>query len=67
MSEIKGNYITIEEMPFGCVVNDIVAGGHVVIGDLEDVDLLIDSLQRMKADWYGDSNEQLRRTARFST
>lgn len=57
MSNIKGNYITIEEMPIGCVVNDIVSGGHVVIGDLEDVDLLIDSLQRLKSDWYGDSNE----------
>ena len=30
---------------------------YVVIGDLEDVDLLIDSLQRLKADWYGDSDE----------
>lgn len=57
MTNIKGNYITIEEMPFGCVVNDIVSGSHVVIGDLEDVDLLISSLQRMKADWYGDSDE----------
>ena len=57
MTNIKGNYITIEEMPFGCVVNDTVAGSHVVIGDLEYVDLLIDSLQRMKADWYGDSDE----------
>lgn len=56
MSKFKGNYITIEEMPFGCVVNDIESGRHVVIGDLEDVDLLIDSLQRMRADWYGDSN-----------
>lgn len=44
-------------MPFGCVVNDTVSGRHVVIGDLEDVDLLIDSLQRMKADWHGDSDE----------
>ena len=57
MANIKGNYITIEEMPFGCVVNDTESGGHVVIGDLEDVDLLIDSLQRLKADWYGDSDE----------
>ena len=57
MSEIKGNYITIEEMPFGCVVNDTESGGHVVIGDLDDVDLLISSLQRMKAEWYGDSDE----------
>ena len=57
MSNIKGKYITIEEMPIGCVVNDIVSGGHVVIGDLDDVDLLIDSLQRLKADWYGDTDE----------
>ena len=57
MTVIKGNYITIEEMPFGCVVNDTESGGYVVIGDLEDVDLLIDSLQRLKADWYGDSDE----------
>ena len=57
MSEIKGKYITIEEMPFGCVVNDIESGRHVVIGDLEDVDLLIESLQRLRADWYGDTYE----------
>ena len=57
MSKFKGNYITIEEMPFGCVVNDIESGRHVVIGDLEDVDLLISSLQRLKAEWYGDSDE----------
>ena len=57
MTVIKGNYITIEEMPFGCVVNDTVVGSHVVIGDLKDVDLLIDSLQRLKAEWYGDSDE----------
>ena len=57
MSEIKGNYITIEEMPFGCVVNDTESGGCVVIGDLDDVDLLISRLQRMKADWYGNSDE----------
>lgn len=57
MTDIKGNYITIEDMPFGCVVSDIESGRHVVIGDLEDVDLLISSLQRMKADWYGDSDE----------
>ena len=57
MTDIKGNYIAIEEMPFGCVVNDIESGRHVVIGDLEDIDLLIDSLQRLKAEWYGDSDE----------
>ena len=57
MSKIKGNYITIEEMPFGCVVRDINSYDHVIIGNLEDVDLLIDSLQRLKAEWYGDSDE----------
>ena len=53
MTDIKGNYITVEEMPFGCVVKDIESGRYVVISDLEDVDLLINSLQRLKADWYG--------------
>ena len=57
MTDIKGNYITVEEMPFGCVVKDIDSGRHVVIGNLEDVDLLIDSLQRLRADWYGVSDE----------
>ena len=57
MINIKGNYITVEEFPFGCVVNDIESGRYVVIGNLEDVDLLIDSLQRLRADWYGDSDE----------
>lgn len=57
MTDIKGNYIAIEEFPFGCVVKDIDSGRYVVIGNLEDVDLLIDSLQRLKADWYGGSDE----------
>ena len=57
MSVIKGNYITIEELPIGCVVTDSIKNSSVIIGDLKDVDLLIESLQKLKTAWYGENNE----------
>ena len=57
MSVIKGKYITIEELPIGCVVTDSITNSGVIIGDLNDVDLLIESLQKLKTAWYGENNE----------
>lgn len=52
MSVIKGKYITIEELPIGCVVTDSITNSSVVIGDLKDVDLLIENLQKLKSAGY---------------
>ena len=57
MSVIKGKYITIEELPIGCVVTDNITNSSAIIGDLKDVDLLIESLQKLKSEWYGENNE----------
>ena len=57
MSVIKGKYITIEELPIGCVVTDNITNSGVIIGDLNDVDLLIESLQKLKNAWCGENNE----------
>ena len=57
MSTTKGNYITIEELPIGCVVTDNITNSGVIIGDLNDVDLLIESLQKLKTAWSGENNE----------
>ena len=57
MSTTKGNYITIEEFPIGCVVTDNITNSGVIIGDLNDVDLLIESLQKLKTAWSGENNE----------
>ena len=56
MSVIKGNYIAIEELPIGCVVTDSIKNSSVIIGDLKDIDLLIESLQKLKSAWYGENN-----------
>lgn len=57
MSVIKGNDITIEEFPFGCVVTDNIRNSSVIISDLNDIDLLTESLQKLKSEWYGENNE----------
>ena len=51
---IKGEYITIEELPIGCVITDKVNGNSVIIGSKADASVVIDSLQRLKKDWYNE-------------
>lgn len=48
---IIGEYIDVEEMPIGCVITDKVNKNHVVIGSVNDANLLIESLKRMKEAW----------------
>lgn len=50
---IDGNYITIEELPIGCVVYDKVRKTSIVVGDKLDINLLIGSLERLVNAWYG--------------
>lgn len=51
---IKGEYITIEELPIGCVITDKVNGNSVIIGSKADASMVIESLQRLKKDWYNE-------------
>lgn len=51
---IKGEYITIEELPIGCTITDKITNQTVVIGSVTDMDLTINSLQKLKREWYGD-------------
>ena len=51
---IKGEYITIEELPIGCTITDKITNQTVVIGSITDMDLTINSLQKLKREWYGD-------------
>ncbi|MEG2707257.1 MAG: hypothetical protein RR959_07930 [Erysipelotrichaceae bacterium] len=47
-----GKRIFIEETPQGCLVYDKVRKDTVFIGDLEDINALIGSLELLKKVWY---------------
>lgn len=49
-----GKRIFIEETPQGCLVYDKVRKDTLVIGDLEDINALIESLELLKKVWYED-------------
>lgn len=51
---IKGEYINIEELPIGCTITDKITNQTVVIGSVTDIDLTINSLQKLRGEWYGD-------------
>ena len=51
---VKGEYKTIEELPIGCVITDKVNGNSVIIGSKADARMVIESLQRLKKDWYNE-------------
>lgn len=50
----EGEYITVEEYPTGCVIHDKDRGGTVTVGALEDINLVISSLERLKEVWYNE-------------
>ena len=49
--ESKG--IVVEESPAGCFITDEHRNTTVQIGDLADINAIIDSLERLKSEWYG--------------
>lgn len=51
---IKGEYINIEELPIGYTITDKITNQTVVIGSVTDIDLTINSLQKLRGEWYGD-------------
>lgn len=54
LTVINGEYIDIEELPIGCTITDKITNQTVVIGSAVDIDLAINSLQKLKGEWYGD-------------
>ena len=48
-------YITIEELPIGCVIHDKIKGTTIVIGSRKDAEAVIESLQRLIECWYEES------------
>ena len=51
---IKGEHITIEELPIGCVITDKINSNSVIIGSRLDASTVIESLERLKKDWYNE-------------
>lgn len=48
--ESKG--IMVEETPAGCFITDERRGTTVQVGDVADINAIIDSLERLKSEWY---------------
>ena len=48
-------YITIEELPIGCVIYDKIKNTSVVIGSRKDAEAVIESLQRLIKCWYEEN------------
>ena len=48
--ESKG--IMVEETPTGCLITGKDRGTTVQVGELADINAIIDSLERLKSEWY---------------
>ena len=48
----ESKHIVIEELPNGMFIHDKAKQQQVQVGDLEDIDALIESLLRLKQAWY---------------
>ena len=44
--------IVVEETPAGCFITDERRGTTVQVGDVADINAIIDSLERLKSEWY---------------
>ena len=45
--------IVVEETPAGCFITGKDRGTTVQVGELADINAIIDSLERLKSEWYG--------------
>lgn len=50
----KSKYIVIEETPAGCFISDERSNNTVQVGELADINAIIDSLERLKSEWYSE-------------
>lgn len=48
-------YITIEELPSGCIIHDKIKGTTIVIGSRKDAEAVIESLHRLISCWYEEN------------
>ena len=44
--------VMVEETPVGCFITGKDRGATVQIGELADINAIIDSLERLKSEWY---------------
>lgn len=49
--------IAVEETPNGCYITDNVRGTTIQVGYLEDVNAIIESLNRLKLEWYSEETK----------
>jgi hypothetical protein len=49
--------IAVEETPNGCYITDNVRGTTVQVGFLEDINAIIESLNRLKLGWYSEETK----------
>ena len=49
--------IAVEETPNGCYITDNVRGTTIQVGYLEDVNAIIESLTRLKLEWYSEETK----------
>lgn len=54
---LETEYITIEELPIGCVIYDKIRNCSVVIGSEKDAKAVIESLERLIKCWYSEDGE----------
>lgn len=50
----ESKYITIEETPAGCFISDERRNTTVQVGELADINAIINSLERLKSEWYSE-------------
>lgn len=46
--------VMVEETSVGCFITGKDRGTTVQVGELADINAIIDSLERLKSEWYGE-------------
>lgn len=46
--------VMIEETPAGCLISDERRNTTVQVGELADINAIINSLERLKSEWYSE-------------
>lgn len=46
--------VMVEETPVGCFITCKDRGVTVQVGELADINAIIDSLERLKSEWYSE-------------
>ena len=55
---LETEYITIEELPVGCVIHDKIQNCSIIIGSKKDAKAVIESLERLIDCWYSEDKEK---------